>query len=257
VIGQVSDSLSARFEVLRGKVAALVVMSGEEEFVQTATDKALGGGVAATLALSGLAGAAVGAMLASSGSADSVQFFTCTVDGQRVAGRFSKVWFENGDVLEVVGAPQRDGSFAAYAVRRAGDRTLWMLPHCSRGNRAHWTYTLKMIPVITAGVTVAGCMFFSFLNLLSPEKAPPDLRWILFWLVAANSLAIGLYFPIKIARKWRSFVAIAEQVFAALGYANPSRIDMEKQDSMYWKKYAKPGEQRKVAPWVFRYVDEK
>jgi hypothetical protein len=252
-----SDSQSDCFQVLRGKIADLLVASGEEEFVQTAKDKSVAAGVAGTLALSGLAGAATGAMLASSGSADAVQFFTCTVDGRRIGGRFSKVWFETGNVVEVVGELQRDGSIAAYAVRRQSDHTLWMFPHCSRGTRPHWAFAFKMIPAVTAAIVLAGCIFFGLIEQFSDEKSPARFLWFMFAIVAVNSLAIGLYFPIKIARKWLPFVAIAERVFTTLGYADPSRVDMEKQNALYWKKYAQPGEQRKAAPWVFRYVDEK
>lgn len=251
------DLQSSRFVVLRGNIADLAVSSGEEDFVQTETDKAIGTGVAVTLAMSGLAGAATGAMLAVSGSADSVQFFTCTLNGQCIAGRFSKVWFENGDAVEIVGEPQRDGSFAAYAVRCAKYKTLWMFPHCSRGTRAHWVYALKMIPVVTATVTVWGAIFLGLFEFLSDEKSPANFLWFMFWLIAVNAFLVGLYFPLKIGRKWRPFVTIAEQVFIALGYESPARVDMEKQNSIYWKKHAKPGEQRRVAPWVYRYVDSR
>jgi hypothetical protein len=248
---------TARFSLLRGQIADLVTSSGEEEFVQTTADKALGSGLAATLALSGLAGAATGAMLATSGSADSVQFFTCTVNGKRIAGRFSKVWFENGDHVEVIGEPHHDESIAAYAIRRPSDRTLWMFPHSSRGRKTHWAYAWKAVPIAILGMQLFFVLAMGLMELLSDREASNDALWFFFWLMAVNSIAIGLYFPLKIGRKWRPFVAIAEKVFAALGYSDPSRVDMEKQNSLYWKKHAKPGEQRKVAPWVFRYVDEK
>jgi len=252
-----TTSTSSRFDVLRGVIADLAVVSGEQEFVQTTTDKTVGIGLAATLALSGLAGAATGAMLATSGSADSVQFFSCTVDNKRVAGRFSNVWFENGDAVEAVGELQRDGSFAVYAIRRTKDRTLWMFPHCSRGGWAHWAYALKVIPLITVVIAVSVGLVFALAEWQSDTTAPLGLLWVMFWLVLVNSLLIGFYFPLKIARKWRPFVDIAERVFAALGYDHPARVDMEKQNAIYWKKHAKPDEQRRVAPWVFRYVSEK
>ena len=252
-----TNALLARFELLRGSIADLVVSSGEQEFVQTGTDKVVGTGVAAALAMSGLAGAATGAMLAVSGSADAVQFFTCTVNGHRIAGRFSKVWFENEDTVEVAGESQRDGSFAAYAVRRARDKTLWMHPHCSRGSRAHWVYALKMIPAVTAVIAVWATIFLAVYEYQSEKKHSLDSTMFIFCLYSVLSLVVGLYFPLKIGWKWRPFVDIAEQVFAALGYANPSRVDMEKQNSIYWKKHAKPDEQRRVAPWVYRYVDSR
>lgn len=251
------SSQSSRFDVLRGSISDLIVSSGEEEFVQTTSDKIVGTGLGATLAMSGLAGAATGAMLAVSGSADSVQFFTCTVGDRRVAGRFSNVWFENGDAVEVVGESQRDGSFAAFAIRRKKDQTLWMFPHCSRGGSAHWAYAAKTVPLVTAVVMICIGLLFVLADAVSEERSTEKFLWFMFWLVAANSVVVGLYFPLKIGRKWRPFVTIAERVFAALGYENPSRVDMEKQNSLYWKKHAKPGEERPVAPWVFRYVSEK
>jgi hypothetical protein len=244
-----TNSPSQRFEVLRGVVADLTVSSGEEEFVQTRANKAVGAGLGASLVLSGLAGSATAAMLATSGSADSVQFFTCTVEGKRVAGRFSSVWFANGDAVEIAGEPQRDGSFAAYAVRRARDRTLWMFPHCSRGRLAHWRTVTKWLPLPVA----ASFGFFFGMELLRSQVPTYDS---FLWAMAAANAIVGTLLLVKQGWKWRPFVAIAEQVFAALGYANPSHVDMERQDSLYWKKHAQPGEHRRVAPWVFRYVDK-
>jgi hypothetical protein len=243
--------------VLCGTVCSLKVVVGEEEFLQTMQSKVLGTGVGAALAVSELAGAAVAASIATTSSTDSVQFFTCTVNGKPIAGRFSKVGFKNGDAVEVVCQPQEDDTYMAQAVRRRSDQTLWMAPHCSRGNQAHWIYAWKMVPVTISVVIFSMGLLLIFAELHSARGYSAEFLWMTSGIWVFFSTLIGGYFPLKFARQWRSFVNIAEQVYKALGYENPTRVDMEKQNSRYWKKHAKPGEVRSGAPWVFRYVDER
>jgi hypothetical protein len=246
-----------RLALLRGTVSNLTVADGQEEFIQTVPDKYIAAAVGVGLALEGLAGAASAAALGGNDSADRVQFFRCMVDGKPIAGRFSKVTFKEGDVVEVVGQAQEDGSYMAQAVRRRTDRTLWMAPHCSRGEKAHWAYVLKMIPFLTLLGWLFSALFIAFAVWMSNEHATWDALKFLFAICATTTTIMSLYFSIKIAYKWRPFVNTAEHIFAALGYAKPASVDMEKQNALYWKQHAKPDERRIVAPWVYRYVDER
>ena len=95
-----------------------------------------------------LAGAATNSLAMAGGGTDSVQAFTAIVDGKRISGRFSKIWFKDGDHIECAVDQQPDGSYAVYAVRRPSDQTLWMFPHCSRGRRKHWKYASKMCLIL-------------------------------------------------------------------------------------------------------------
>jgi hypothetical protein len=243
-----------RLELLVGSLSDLCVENKEENFVSADSASMAARGAAAGLGIAGLAGGAANALFAAAGGTDSVQYFTGLLDGKRISGRFSKIWFQNGDELECVVDPQSDGSFAVYAVRRPSDQTLWMFPHCSRGRKKHWKYARKMCVVLSLLTT--GCMLlfltpkFGFALWSKPETA-----------FGANiftvmGIALGLYFSLNTARRWAPFVAVAESIFAAYGYPDPAEVDMPKENSIYWKTHATAGELRKFSPWVYRYIKQ-
>jgi hypothetical protein len=239
-------------EVLRGRIESLAVAASEEEFLQTGSVKAVGAVAANALALAGMAGAASGALMATTGSADAVQIFTCSLGGERISGRFSIVDFSNGDEVDVAGVRQKDGSLLAYAIRRPGDKKIWMYPHCSRGSKAHWKHAWKMVVVITTAFFISFGGFFS-LGLDAEEIAQRNaVFWFAFWVVFINSIVIGLYFPLRTALRFRPSVAMAEKIFAALGYADPANVDMEKQNSRYWREN---DGQYEANRWVYRYME--
>jgi hypothetical protein len=240
-------------DVLRGRIENLTVVADEEEFLQ-APSKQMGTATASALAVAGVAGAASGALLATTGSADAVQRFTCSVAGELISGCFSTVGFNDGDEVEVVGARQPDRSYYAYAVRRPEDRKLWMHPHCSRGSKAHWRYTWKMVAVTIA----VGILIFEGVSMSSLDASDiidgTRSFWMFFWGALVFSIVLGLYLPLRFAFAMSSSVAIAERIFAALGYADPANVDMEKQNFRYWRKTRGRYE---VGGWVFRYIDER
>lgn len=99
-----SDHLSpvnSPLQLISGVVSDLKIHSGEEEFVRSRGQQIAGVGVAAGLAVEGLAGAAAGAGLAAASAGDAVEFFSCKVGDQLVEGRFAKASFKNGDELSV------------------------------------------------------------------------------------------------------------------------------------------------------------
>ena len=89
------------------------------------------------------------------------------------------------------------------------------------------------------------------------EFSSTDGMWFQAAIFGVMSLLVGAYFPLRLAAKWQPFVSVAENVFRALGYKNPAGVDLERQNSLYWKTMAKSGEERQVSPWVYRYVDER
>ncbi|WP_341676415.1 putative type VI secretion system effector [Niveibacterium sp. SC-1] len=239
-----NQTLPHYLEIIRGDVADLAVTRGEREFVQTANEHAAG-------AAAGLAGAATSALLATSASADPVEFFTASIGGKPVSGCFSRVGFENDHSVEAVVEKLRDGTHAVYAIRRPSDQTLWMFPHCSRGKRAHWKHALLMIPIVIVAIEAAVLIFFGSIGLFSDESH--SIRSLSFFvaLISANAVALGTYLPLRIASKWKPFIQIAERVFAALGYPDPSRVDMEKENRLFWKQN-RSQKGRIYAPWVYR-----
>ncbi|WP_277424923.1 putative type VI secretion system effector [Burkholderia oklahomensis] len=67
--------------------------------------------------------------------ADKVQF---DIDGKKMAGWLMWSPFKDGDEVEVVAEPLRDGTYQAFAVLKPDDKTIALYPHCSRGRIAHY-----------------------------------------------------------------------------------------------------------------------
>ncbi len=247
--------MKEKLELLQGIVCDLVIEPGEEDFVQGRGDRALGTVVATGLAAAGLAGAATGALLATTGGGDSVEFFTCTVDGKRVAGRFTKASFKDGDWVDVAADPQSDGTYAALAVRRPSDQTVWMFPHCSRGNKKHWAYAIGMIAWLFFWLVLMSGLAFGMHEYFGNEKSPESLLWFTAAMSGVLSLAVACHLSIRTARRWRPFVQKAEAIFAAFGYRDPSRVDMEQQHKKYLRQHGGKWPYLVEAPWVYRYAD--
>lgn len=239
------------FKLLHGVISDLVVERVEQDFLREQSDRVAASGAAAGLAMAGMAGAASGALLASSGSADPVECFTATIAGIHVAGRFSRVGFKNGDEVDMVVEPMNDGSSAAFAVRRLSDHTIWMYPHCSRGSRAHWKHALRMIPVVFLALGLLLSTFFLLADYFYDDPTPGGFYLVIAILVSVNSLIASLYLPIKIARKWKPFVELAEQIFATLGYDEPSCVDLERENRIFCRRH-RTEVGRVYAPWVFQ-----
>lgn len=246
------DHKIEKLELMTGRLSDLYIEDKDENFLSSGCAELAAGGAALGLAAAGLAGAATNALFNASGGTDRVQNFTGLLDGKRISGRFSKIWFQNGDELECAGDFQLDGSAAVYAVRRPSDQTLWMFPHCSRGRKKHWNYARRMcvvLPMITVESTLLFLVpKFGFALWSKPETA---FGANIFSLMGIN---LGLYFALNTARRWVPFTAVAESIFAAFGYPDPAQVDLPQENKIYWKKHASAGELRQFSPWVYRYL---
>ena len=241
-----------KLELLSGRLTDLRIEDSEESFVSSGGPEVAAGAAAIGLAAAGLAGAATNSLYAASGGTDSIQSFTGLLNDKRISGRFSKIWFKDGDHLECAVDGQSDGTYAAFAVRRPSDQTLWMFPHCSRGRKKHWQYARKM------SVVLALLMTFGLLLCLTP------MFGLAFWrnedshmgatIFSIMGVTMGVYFSLNTARRWAPFVSIAESIFTAFGYPDPAQVDMPEQDNAFWKKNTAAGVSDDSAPWVFRYL---
>ena len=231
--------MSKSLQLIGGVVSGLTVHAGEEEFVRSVGQQTTGVGVAAGLALEGMAGAAAGTGLAASSAGDSVEFVTCKIGEQSVQGRFSKITFKDGDVLDMVISPQRNSLPLVLATRRSSDRVLWMAPHCSRGTSAHKSFALRLFGWLVLGMP----LFFIIPSfaIIYISDIPMDFDGVLF------------HGAICLARQ-------AEQIFAALGYPDPSRVDLPRDHKRYckskgigWPYTVNKGVD--AGPWTYHYLE--
>ena len=173
------------------------------------------------LAVGGLAGAATGALLSSSDAADTVDFFTCTVDGQPVWGRFGMVSFKDGENVEVVGENTRQG-FDAYAGTRPTDRTIWMYPHCSRGTKAYFWYSFKVVVFLSIFLPM---LIFGVMGIISDKPFPELGAWL--GLIATTGSGFSFVFA-WVAWRFNKFARISDDIFAALDFETPTEVALPK-----------------------------
>lgn len=235
-----------------GVVRGLAIQAVEEDFIRSAGQRAAGVGVGAALAASGLPGAAVGTSMAATSPGDSVEFFACELDDHRVEGRFSKVSFKDGDVLTLVVERRTGMRDLAVAARRDHDSTLWMVPHCSRGGRSHAGFSFRVfVGVLLALLCVLGGAF-GLMDWAGGQRFGP--RFTTFWmsLVASISLLMAGYFSLRFYRQWLPLSRQAERIFGALGYPDPSSVDLPRDHKRYCKAHGIKWPYLTEGPWIYR-----
>mgnify|MGYP001190147383 CR=1 FL=1 len=249
--------MSEPLSVITGVVSGLTIHSGEEEFVRSRGQQAAGVGAAAGLAVEGLAGAAAGAGLAAASAGDAVDFFSCKVEDQFVEGRFSKASFKDGDELDVVTSKQQ-GRPLVLAARRAADHVIWMVPHCSRGVAAHRKFAVRMFGWLMVGLPTFFLSSYLILGIWA-NNLPLDAEGIRFMGSISLMLATiaALYFSIRFYRQWLPIAQQAEQIFAALGYPDPSCVDLPRDHKLYCKANDIKWPYLADGPWIYHYLDQR
>ena len=248
--------MSDPLKVVSGVVSNLSIYAGEEEFIRSAGQQAAGVGVAAGLAASGLAGVAAGTSLAVASGGDSVEFFSCRVGEAPIKGCFSKVSFKDGDELTVVttSSPQI-GSTRVAAARRARDYLIWMTPHCSRGTKAHAAFAWTLVAKLLFVFLFAGGLFVVLMMSMSERQANLAFDWYAFAVVSAMAGIAAPYFAIRFYRQWLPIAREAERIFAALGYPDPSRVDLPRDHKRYCKMHGIKWPYLTDGPWIYHYID--
>jgi hypothetical protein len=246
--------VSENLAVISGVVTALVIHAGKEEFVRSLSNQVVGTGAAAGLAAAGLAGAAAGASLSAVSPGDSVEFFECKVGGQTVRGRFSKVSFREGDQLTLV-ASETHGQLLALAARRAIDQTIWMVPHGSRGRRAHAALSGRLCVRLLLTFLVGGFSFVAFMPRLGYAGKGDPLDWFSMSIVGGMSVLVAPYFSIRFYRQWLPIARQTEHIFSALGYPTPSHVDLPRDHERYCKAHGIKWPYLTDGPWIYHYLD--
>jgi hypothetical protein len=248
--------MSEDLTVVAGTVNTLMIYDGEQEFVHSLAQRAAGVGAAAGLAAAGLAGAAVSASIAATSTGDPVQFFSCNVGNQTVAGRFSKASFKEGDELIAVVRPQRHDVGQVLAMQRPSDQMLWILLHCSRGGQAHLRFAMRLFWWVLIGFPAFGMLSYLALNTWINHN---PIRMDLVQFAGAIFLVLGaiaaFYYSIRFYLQWRPAARQAESIFAALGYPDPSRVDLPRDHKRYCKAHHIQWPYLTDGAWIYHYLD--
>ncbi|WP_392562397.1 putative type VI secretion system effector [Orbus sturtevantii] len=154
---------------------------------------------------------------------NSVQYFRCKIGACIIEGTFCRVFFTNGDKVEVVVEPKKDGSYFAYALRRPIDHRLWLHPWATKGTKAGNKSALKF-----SGAFIAFCFILVAVIVLFNTR---DVHFLLFLSLIATIayplFGVFVYFLYKSIFGQGS--KEADKIFATLGYPDPKRVDMEQE----------------------------
>ena len=89
----------------------------------------------------------------------------------------------------------------------------------------------------------------------STSPTEPGFLRFTFGLMAVNAAAMAAYFSARFYRQWLSVAREAERVFAALGYADPSRVDLPHDHKRYCKAHGIKWPYLTDGPWIYHYID--
>ena len=226
--------MSDHYQIITGIVSELEVFDTEQQFLKT---RKLAGLPALGLFFLGDVVAAASQLNTADSNEEaaeflnSVQYFRCKMGSNIIEGIFCRVFFNNGDQVEVVVEPRSDGSYFAYALRRLIDHRLWLHPWATKGTKAGNKSALKFA-VLLMSVIFVFTIIFMLINTSLDE-------YYIFLIALPVILVLDILLGVLVYFLHKSILSkgshIADKIFATLGYADPKRVDMEAE---FYKFYA-------------------
>ena len=226
--------MSDHYQIITGIVSELEVFDTEQQFLKT---RKLAGLPALGLFFLGDVVAAASQLNTTDSNEEaaeflnSVQYFRCKMGSNIIEGIFCRVFFNNGDQVEVVVEPRSDGSYFAYALRRLIDHRLWLHPWATKGTKAGNKSALKFA-VLLMSVIFVFTIIFMLINTSLDE-------YYMFLIALPVILVLDILLGVLVYFLHKSILSkgshIADKIFATLGYADPKRVDMEAE---FYKFYA-------------------
>ncbi|GKX61853.1 putative type VI secretion system effector [Pragia fontium] len=258
------------FIVFSGTVSNLVVIEHESNVFSDEKNRRLGALGTLGLAAIGESGSAATSLQHASGGDIKLQLFRCEIAGKTVYGCFSRVFFADGEQVDIVAELQEDGSFYAYSIRRPIDHRLWLPFYCERGSKAHKKANISIATKISLGAIILISIFFIIIMLLDNNGDSikvEDLISMIFFAFIPSLLFLFLFLfcvLYSLLKGLAGYSQLAEKIFLTLGYKNPELLDMNKENAQFIKDCKEHGEfyyvpdtkqyqQILVAPCVYHY----
>lgn len=219
------------YQIITGTIKELEVFDTQEHFFRSC--KLAGLPSIGLLALGDSAAAA--SQLSSADSNEegmaylnSVQYFRCKLGHVIVEGLFCRVFFADGDDVEIVAELRKEGSYFAYALRRPIDHRLWLHPWATRGTKVGNKSALKFSIIFNCC-----CLIFTMIIAATQGIDLFLLFLLLLGIIVHFFLGIIVYFLHKSIFSGGS--QVADKIFATLGYPNPQYFNMELETYLFCK----------------------
>jgi len=222
-----NSSKNNELQKLSGTIEELRCTRDWANFVFSESEHTALGVVAIAASLVGAAAQAEST--ATSDMLEEADYLEFSLAGEPVKGWVWRSPFSNGDKVEVVAEWQGD-HFEAYAIARPADSIIALYPHCSRGRTSHWINAAKWWLIgsaFTVGLLVTMFLIHSLIFSPSWAKTAKNLSDLIPF-SAAVLVLMAFVSTVLLAKRWMSYVRLAEHVFHELGWSSPGTIDLKK-----------------------------
>ncbi|QDI03842.1 hypothetical protein E4A48_09135 [Xanthomonas cerealis pv. cerealis] len=177
---------------------------------------------AAAMGLSGAAAAMTGAALDE--TKEDVLRVDFTVGDERMEGVFWAFPFQEGDDLEVVAEPAREG-WTAFAAARPRDRVIVIYPYAWAGTIAHYKRSFSVAWKVILALAVLSGGVMVLLTLLDWKEKSPEVIKMIFLAEGCFSLILSVI-AFNLSRRLLPFSKMADQIFAALRLDAPKWVNL-------------------------------
>jgi len=229
---------------LSGTIRNLKVTRASASFVFTESDQTKMGVVAFAAAIAGLGGQAMATASNASALEEEADYIEFDLAGLAIKGWVWRNPFKEGDDVRVAAERRADGHWEAFGVQRPADKTVALYPHCSRGRVRHYKNAAWWWLVGWGGLVAF--VFVPMAYFLMGEKLFFDFG--LMYAISGLMIFFGVM-TFSLSSKWMPFVRLAEKVFRALDFSNPSDVDLVR-SSKAQRTEQDPGE---LGTFYFRY----
>ena len=235
---------------IAGLVSDLEIFRGRDSLIFDNREKsAIGvGAVAAAAFQESLSSTSMGNLSASDDI--EMEFFTCTVGGRTIKGSFYKVGFENGQYIEFAISQNAGGEVLAACDPLK--HLIWTRPHRTKG------YLAQRASNIAGSITISiiSAMMLFFAEYFSGEAdGPVRMQSAIYQGCLSFVLMMALSF--FVCRKIYGDLIGTTLIFDALGFSDPSRVNLPKIHRQAKKIFYKEleSEETENLPWRFRYTE--
>jgi hypothetical protein len=232
--------------LVRGMISNLKISKGYDYSVFTEDEKFIAGSAAIAAAAAGQFFNSAALANTSQGAEIDMECFSCTLDAMSLTGRFHRVGFANGEVVEFVIEEGSRATPIVHCARNPASRIIWTLPYQTRGHRAQALFNLKWILLASLGCALVPTLFF--LYMLPYSEVPQWTFPSLFFGIFLTTASIG------VATAWRFYKYSREttEILEVLGYPNPAATSLPTLHKTA-KKDSIQSAPEHFQPWRFRY----
>lgn len=238
------------YEIISGIVENLHITKGYEDLAFTEKDKNIIGMAAIAAAATGNSTSSTILSSSSGGAEVDMEFFTCSVAGRLLKGRFHKVGFKSGETIDFV-VSVKDGIGEVHGARDQTQRYIWTLPYRTRGHIAQKESDIRSSLAISSVVAGGGTIALFYDSTLPLERLLVEILWL-----TLPVFTLTLFINFMVRRRFYRFSYEATKIFEIFGFRNPALMDLpkchSKADKEYYQEIGKPRPWDDV-PWRYRY----